>query len=214
MFSEYISLARLWYIIAVSYVKFQWYRLYTQASKSTHPPVWKITDALLLRDEHDDFVNIRPWFTPDDDWEDDVREMFPQWDDWKVELRCSYGDMKCRMVLRPGDTLVWPPPYDMDPAHHIHAVRAPQGVLSATLLARKDVPDAKDVDVTQRVQKYAGLNHDYHGTTVRVRDIFPMDDHDSNAERFIGLRIIDLGSSSGLSVKTYSYALNEKINFA
>jgi hypothetical protein len=207
-----INAAKLWYIIATSYVQFQWHRFVRHFSTPPCPPVWKITDAIILRDDHDDFVNIRQWFVPDDQWEEDVKEVFPMWDDWKAELRCRYGDRKCRVILRPGDTLTWPPPYDLDPSHHIHVVRAPQGVLSATLLANPKVPGARDVDVTRRVQKYAGFNHDYHGTTVRVRDIFPMDDHDDNAERFLGLRIIDLNADTGLSVKTFSYALNEKIN--
>ena len=207
---EYINLARLWFIIAKAYFQFQFRRFIRHISKDPNPPVWKITDAILLRDHHDDFVNIRPWFIPDAEWEEDIREVFHHWDDWKVELRCSYGSRKCRIVLRPGDTFTWPPPYDTSP--HIHAVRAPQGVLSATLLANPEVPDAKDVDVTQRVQKYAGFDHDYHGTTVRVQDIFPMDDHEENAKRFLGLKLIDLSARTGLSVKTFSYALNEKIN--
>ena len=205
-----LNLLRLWYIISKAYVTFQVNRFIRHFSRDPVPPVWKITDALVLRDEHDDFVNIRHWFVPDDQWEEDIREVFPEWTDWRVELRCSYGDRKCRIVLRPGDSLVWPPPYDTSP--HVHAVRAPQGVLSATLLANTNVPGAKSIDVTHRVQKYAGFNHDYHGTTVRVRDIFPMDDHDDNAERFTTLRVIDLGAKSGLRVNMFSYALNEKIN--
>jgi hypothetical protein len=206
-----INLIKLWYIIATSYAKLQFERFVRHFSKEPCPPVWKITDAIVLRDEHDDYVNIRSWFVPDDDWEEDVREAFPSWDDWKVELRCTYGDRKCRIVLRAGDTLVWPPSYDLHQAH-IHAVRAPQGILSATLLIKPGIPGGKNIEVTQRVQKYAGFNHDYHGTTVRVRDIFPMDDHDDNAERFSGLRIIDLSPKTGLRVKIYSYATNEKIN--
>ena len=206
-----LNLLGLWYIIAKSYIKFQLHRFVRNFSTEPSPPIWKITDAILLRDEHDDFVNIRPWFVPDDEWEDDIRDVFPDWDDWKVELRCSYGDRKCRIVLRAGDTLQWPPPFDTHP--HIHAVRAPQGVLSATILIDPEIPGGKNVDVTHRVQKYAGFNHDYHGTTVRVRDIFPMDDHDANAERFTGgLRIIDLSAETGLHVKIFSYIANEKIN--
>lgn len=206
------NLLGLWYIIATSYIKFQVHRFIRNFSAEPSPPTWKITDAIVLRDEHDDFVNIRPWFVPDDEWEDDIRENFPEWEDWKVELRCSYGDRKCRIVLRPGDTLRWPPPYDETHAH-IHTVRAPQGVLSATLLIDPSIPGGKNVDVTGRVQKYAGFNHDYHGTTVRVRDIFPMDDHAENATRFTGgLRIIDLSAETGLRVKMFSYITNEKIN--
>jgi hypothetical protein len=53
---------------------------------------------------------------------------------------------------------------------------------------------AKQVDVTQRLKKYAGPNKDFYesqGLGVRVLDCFPFDDPDHLAERFESLSILD-----------------------
>jgi hypothetical protein len=206
MFEEQFNLAKLWYIIVTAYLRFQAHRFVRYMTKDPSPPTWKITDAFVTREHHDDFMDARSWFVPDTRWDQDVCDMVPDdWDDWKVELRCRYGEHKYRIVLRHGDTLEWPPP---EPESHVHMVRAPCGLLSATLLAN---PGSKDVDVTARVQKYAGLKNKYHGTTVKVQDMFPFDDHEENSKRYKGLRIIDIGRS-GLHIKTFSYEMNENLN--
>jgi hypothetical protein len=180
-------------------------------SRSIDPPEWKLRRALVFRDRHDDVQDITSWFVPDEDWKNDIEETFLDWDDWRLELRCVYGAKKCRIVLRADDELTWPPATIPASGPHIHAMRAPDGVLSATLVPKPGI-GAKSMDVTARVHKYAGFGNDYHGTCVRVRDLFPMDDHDDNVERFIGVRIIDLKGEAGLSVKTYSYDANDRIS--
>ena len=179
--------------------------------RTTERPVWKLRRALVFRDSHDDVQDITSWFVPDDDWKRDVEETFHDWDDWRLELRCTYGTKKCRIVLRADDDLTWPPATTPMSGPHIHSLRAPDGILSATLVAKPGI-GAKSMDVAKRVQKYAGFGNDYHGTCVRVRDLFPMDDHDDNVERFVGVRIIDLKGEAGLSVKTYSYETNERLS--
>lgn len=203
-----VSLANLWFIICKAYVSFQWDRF---ISVKQSPPIWKISKVLLFRDNHDDFKDITSWFVPDDDWKEDIHANYPDWEDWKVEIRCTYGGHKYRIVARPNDTLVWPPPLDEEAKFHFHNMRGPRGILSATLIGNKEV-GARDMDVTRRVQKYAGLSNDYHNTTVHVKDLFPMDDHDDNAERFIGVRIMDIRPDIGLGVNTYSYKENEIVN--
>ena len=99
---------------------------------------------------------------------------------------------------------------DVDTACHFHNMRAPQGILSATLVGNTE-KGACDVDITKRVQKYAGFGHKYHGTTVYVKDLFPLDDHDDNVQRFSGVRIMEIHPKRGISTKTYSYKDNESL---
>lgn len=178
---------------------------------SVERPEWKLRNAFVFRDDHDDFEDITSWFVPDEDWKRDIESTFLDWDDWRLELRCTYGTKKCRIIVRADDELTWPPTKTPESGPHIHAMRAPDGVLSATLVAKPGI-GAQSVDITKRVRKYAGFGNDYHGTCVRVRDLFPMDDHDDNNDRFLGVRIIDLKGEAGLSVRTYSYETNERIS--
>ena len=94
-----------------------------------------------------------------------------------MEVRYRVGGDKFRMVLRPGDVCVFPPPP--------RGRGFPLAVLAATLHG------GVEVDVTRRVLKYQGATRDFHGTHVTVRDMFPFDDHDDNAERFSHLQVID-----------------------
>lgn len=209
--SEFCQLVRFWYIIAIAYIQMYLRKVRSKLFPNKNPPeVWSIKKALMFRDEHDDFEDITSWFIPDEHWKEDIQAAHPDWEDWRVELRCTYAGRKCRIVLRKDDELYWPPRVTPN-LHHVHNMRAPQGILSATLLGAPGT-DAKNMDITRRAQKYAGFGNEYHGTTVRVRDLFPMDDHDDNKERFTGVRIIDLSAQSGLSVKTYYYEPNDIIN--
>lgn len=67
-------------------------------------------------------------------------------------------------------------------------IRSPK-ILSATLVS---VPE-KDthLDVTSRVLKYLGPAGDFHGSTVRIRDLFPNHDVDFLAARGYDLVVID-----------------------
>lgn len=206
--SELWSLVKLWLLVFVAYVRILYRRVFPE--KKQVPPIWKIRKVLLLRDDHDDFLDITKWFIPDDEWKKDIEERFPEWKDWKVEVRCTYGHKKCRIVLRPHDDFTWPPRTEPQLNHTFHTLQAPHGILSATLIPAEGV-QSKSVDITARLRKYAGFGNDYHGTQVKVRDIFPMDDHDDNQERFSGIRVIQLGLNTGLSVRTYSYRENEEL---
>ena len=115
------------------------------------------------------------FFNPET-WEDDARDA-TGWDRLRLEVRYRVGTQKFRMVLRPGDVCVFPPPP--------RARGFPLTVLAASLHG------SIDVDVTHRVLKYAGFNRDFHGTRVTVRDMFPFDDHDDNAQRYTHMRVID-----------------------
>lgn len=207
LFVNFCTTAYIWSIILKAYIRLQFQRLFPP--KHAHP-VWKVRKALLFRDHHDDFEDISSWFDANY-WKDDIQTDHPDWDDWKVELRCTYGGRKCRIILRPEDTFTWPPHMDEQATCHFHNLRAPRGILCATLLGNKSV-GSRDVDVTHRVQKYAGFNHDYHGTTVFVKDVFPMDDHDDNAQRFSGVRVMEIHPQTGVTMKICSYQGDEPLN--
>ena len=74
------------------------------------------------------------------------------------------------------------------------------GVSHAILLDRDSMHEGENVTV--RVSKYLGPNRDCHGSTrVRVRDMFPLDDHQTNAEN---CGILQIKYAHGL-VKTVDY---------
>ena len=147
-------------------------------------------------------------------WEDDVREM-TSWKTFHVEVRYVYMDKKYRIVLRQGDDahsrMPKPacPQSSADRGGSRARIRMPRGVLSARLIVRNDIEDDKatDVDVTSRVKKYAGPRGDFSNSPVRVRDLFPFDDHESNAERYAGVRIIDAHGKASF----FSYIDNDII---
>jgi hypothetical protein len=132
------------------------------------------------------------FFSPET-WEEDALDA-TGWERLRVEVRYRQGDGKFRMVLRPGDRCVFPPPR--------RARGFPLTVLAASLRGND-----LDVDVTHRVLKYAGATRDFHGTRVTVRDMFPFDDHDDNAQRFKHLRVID----SLARVHTHSYLSDDSV---
>lgn len=210
LISQTYSRLFFWYIIAKAYITFQYGRVFPEKS---FPPTWKFHKAFLMRDSTYDFKDITEWFDPasHESLTERVADNFPDWNDWRIELRCSFGERKYRIILREHDTFQWPPVVDETAIHHFHNMRAPQGILSAVLIAKKEI-GATDMDVTKRVQKYAGPNNDFHGTTVYVKDLFPMDDHEDNAARFTGIRVIELHPKSGLSVKMYSYERNDNLH--
>ena len=129
--------------------------------------------------ENHKFHELPARFFNPDTWEEDALDA-TGWDQVRVEVRYSVRGQKFRMVLRRGDTCAFPPV----------ARRASLSCFPLTVLAASLHGDV-DVDVTRRVLKYQGAAKDFHGTRVTVRDLFPFDDHDDNAERFRCLRVID-----------------------
>lgn len=158
-------------------------------SKST--PEWRITAALAFCEDSGAFRDITHAFFPDG-WEEDV-DAFLGWKRVRIDVRyihtSQFGKVtKYRMVLRPGDTCVFPPRLET-------TSRGPRGVLAARLDPL--VSDARPVDVSGRIIKYAGPARDFHagqGLCVRPLDCFPCDDHDALPERFQALVITDAAS--------------------
>jgi hypothetical protein len=141
-----------------------------------------------------------------DSWEQDTRAL-TGWDSFRVEVRYMFRHKKYRMVLRPGDACAFPPL----PEPSAPACRLPQGVLSARLQGPKgsDI----DSDVTLRVLKYQGPKGDFHtglGLRVRLKDMFPFDDHCDNAARFSHLRIVDTTAR----IADLPYAPNPRMSHA
>jgi len=193
------------YLVATSYIRFQWDRLFPRDDTSADH--WKLRRVHIYRDSTYDFKDITEWFIPDEDWKRDIQAEFPDWPDWRVEVRYSYKGHKFRMLLRPDDEFTWPLPVTDEIDSHFHCVRAPHGILAASLLPRPG-SGAREMDITTRVQKYAGVTRDFHGTLVRVHDMFPMDDHEENAGRFSGIRVISIAPETGLRVRVFDYANN------
>lgn len=85
------------------------------------------------------------------------------------------------MLLRPGDRCVFPPA-----RRRPLTTVFPLTVLAAGMHGRGG---EELLDVTRRVLKYQGPARDFHGTPIRVRDLFPFDDRDDAVFAF--LRVID-----------------------
>jgi hypothetical protein len=145
------------------------------------------------------FHEIPPRFFDPVEWESNARDA-TGWEHVKVEVRYRHRGVKYRMVLRPGDECVFPP----EPAPGMRMLPC---VLSASLRMRTSGDDYMDVDVTRRVLKYQGATRDFHGSTVTVRDLFPFDDHDTNMERFVHLRVVD----SLMRVRVISYSSDASV---
>ena len=132
-------------------------------------------------DEHH-FHELPARFFSPDTWEADAMDA-TGWGRVRLEVRYTMAGCKYRMVLRPGDVCVFPPP-----PRRATSMGFPLAVLTAML---EDHDGTTDVDVTTRVLKYAGPNRDFHGTRVRVRDLFPFDDHDDAFLRTPFLKVFD-----------------------
>lgn len=150
----------------------------------------KNADAGDVRLDEHKFHELPARFFDPETWESDTQDA-TGWDRVRVEVRYRHGNGKYRMVLRPGDTCVFPPPAKPRGFH--------LAVLAASLHGK-----SVDFDVTRRVLKYQGANKDFHGTRVTVRDMFPFDDHDDNAVRFSHLRVMDTTAR----VRTIPYLSN------
>ena len=105
-------------------------------------------------------------------------------DDVTVELRYRLGQRKYRALLRSDD--------DVDGVVARMRVCMERGVhVGVRRAALIDHNHHEGEDVTARVSKYMGPNMDCHGLdTVRVRDLFPRDDHKFNAMNCGLLRVM------------------------
>lgn len=168
--------------------------------------------------DEDTWVMYRAYaFGADDDWCEVPVRLLADLRDWqdvaevrdptRLEVRYVVRGKKYRMVVRPGDAGVRFPPYASARAD----CRLPRGVLDARLRGALGPEGGKDCNVTARVQKYQGPHGDFYrglGLSVRVRDMFPFDDHEDNAARFAGVEILD-----GLARHaTFDYGRNDPIS--
>ena len=213
LFSYALSLwhaACLWQRYMVAWTKA---RLHARFGGSR--PAWEIRSAFSFCEDTGDFLDVTAHFKPDS-WETDIQQ-YSGWDTFRVDLRYThttkFGKVsKYRMILRNGDTCVFPPCLGTTTTT-VGTTRGPRGVLSATLVPRTTV-SAREVDVTSRLQKYAGPLKDFHkgaGLTVNGLDCFPFDDADLLQSRFEFIRLIDAATlkettfelKSPLSLRAY-----------
>lgn len=105
-------------------------------------------------------------------------------DDVVVEIRYTLGKRKYRALFRRGTDVgkvVSRMRVSRDMGVHV-------GVSRAVLLDPGNWK-LEGENVTVRVSKYMGPNRDCHGVPVRVRDLFPNDDHEENRTNCGALRI-------------------------
>lgn len=142
----------------------------------------------VMRDE-----DISRWFEPQH-WEEDSKDMYGLYD--RLEIRYSHHGKKFRKVVRPTEQLHFPPQ-----KNRVY----PSGVLIAHLVPR-DIQEPV-LDVTNRVQKYYGVDHAFG--SMKAHDLFPFDDNEYNAEKFEALRIMYAHPTTGIFVDVIDYANNE-----
>lgn len=132
------------------------------------------------------------------DWEEALRKEhdLPS-AGWRLEIRYTSRNNKYRAVARPGapDKL---PDLLADPGPK----RFPR-VVHATL----DSAMGNSVDVTGRVLKYLGPRNDFHGSELRVWELFPNDDTEVHKGRGYTLSLV----LSDLKKTEYAYDTNDTI---
>ena len=178
-------------------------------------PEWSIVSAHVIDDVTGDFGDISNRFHLWT-WEEDVMDEFG-WDNPRVDIRYLHTSplgkvTKYRMILRPGDFCMFPPLRPKNPL-----AGGLRGIISATLVPYAHIPDAREVDVTTRLKKYAGPNKDFYhaqGLEVRVLDCFPFDDPDQLAERFESLTILDSSRLVSQEMYVFSLKTNDRIQIS
>ena len=135
-----------------------------------------------------DFADITHWFEEaGDNWMDEMSIIFANWRTWKIEIRyVTRGGDKKRLVTRHNEDLIWPP---------LPAQPSP------TILVALLCSSLKDVDITARVKKYVVTG----SNVLRASDLFPMDDHEYNADYHTGIRIISMTADGKVVDSFYTY---------
>ncbi len=202
------------YLFIVAYARLHFERFPPPEYKSTEPS-WKITKVLAFcEDEYEhetDFADVTEWFSIDS-WCGDVKEAFPTWMNWKLEIRYMHNGEKFRHVMRPGDPLIWPPPHADEHTRKLHELSKPIGILSASLVPSPGIQGAKEVNITHRIRKYAGVTRDFSmSSNLRAHDVFPMDDNSWNAKRFEAIRIIKAHPVECVRIDNINFAENGPI---
>ena len=150
-------------------------------------PTWTVQQLLLFDEDTGDLLDASEVCV--DHYREDIEELYPDVPRWKLEVRYRYYTSKYRKVLRPCDA-VWafPPVKASGPSNVLLATVYPVGL-----------------DISARVRKYHGADHDFGTTT--VHDLFPFDDNDWNAHRFESVRIFSLFHG----IKVYDFKKNERL---
>jgi len=207
------------YLFITAYARIHFDRFPPPSYESNTPPEspLKITKVLAFSEDIDDignvpdpdFADITEWFSFEM-WENDVLIVFPEWTKWKLEVRYTHLGEKLRHILRPGDSMELPPSHP--DATDKKITKKPSGILSASLVPRPGIDGAKEVDITNRLRKYAGATRDF-GTSneVRAHDIFPVDDNVHSAERFDAIRIIKTHPVDVVRVENVNFSGNGSI---
>ncbi len=212
------------YLFITAYARLHFERFPPPSYKSNTPPgsPWKITKVLAFSEDDDeddllgnvpDFADITEWFSFEK-WETDVMMVFPEWTKWKIEVRYTHNGEKLRHIIRPGDSMDWPlSPDTTEHEHKLHELtKKPSGILSASLVPRPGIDGAKEVNITNRLRKYAGVTRDFETSNeIRAHDIFPVDDNVHSAERFDAIRIIKTHPVDVVRVENVNFAENGSI---
>lgn len=98
---------------------------------------------------------------------------------WRVEIRYKIDGSKFRAIARPGE----PFPTIVEDAKF----SAPR-VLKVYL---EHAESGDKVDITKRYLKFAGPSGDWHGSSVKVYDLFPNNDNESCADDGYDIVVID-----------------------
>jgi hypothetical protein len=149
-------------------------------------PEWSVTSIRAVDDVTNEYRGMST-LCDLETWEDDVQR-YLGWENPRVDVKYIHTSpfgvvTKYRMILRPGDPWTFPPEKQQ--------LLALRGIISATLVPHAHISDAREVDVTRRLKKYAGPNKDFYEGRVRVLDCFPFDDPVHLAERFESLHVLD-----------------------
>lgn len=133
-----------------------------------------------------DYVELHPDTVDLHRLDDSVAEMVPpEWEDWKVEVRCVRGSKKRRVVARRGEVL------DV-----MADVRALRGYRILTAVAT--FGDGCSLDVHDRLDKYVVVPH----RALYPRDLFPFDDQFAMP----GTLLVRAVAGTRLSVREYSFS--------
>lgn len=193
---DLVNHAKLWVVLCYVYIKHYVNRIKRFFRKPAPRGIIRIKKILAFcekptinHSDVSDFCDITHWFDPTSTaWSEDMHDTFPQWDTWKIEIRFVDAlHRKKRFVFRSGEELHWPPNEARDRL---------DTVLAAFLCS----PEG-EVNITSRLKKYICTP----SNELYVHDLFPMDDHEANAEHHTGIRVAFMDSSGRSYIREYGY---------
>lgn len=136
--------------------------------RSLRAATWRVYRVLVFREPplgddepyELDFIEIHPDSVDRERVMDSIEPHVPfDWDHWKVEIRCSRGLQKRRLVVRRGESISL-----------MRELRTPKQYRILTAVV--SFGNGCSLDVMDRMNKYVVVQH----RTLYPRDIFPLDD--------------------------------------